>query len=105
MTIVSPQFAALRLASSATQAARGRVAYAIAGGIDPAQSRREAMTSIGHAVSYEASLIGSVDMLTLLGLALVLALALGLGLKRDPFGEIARSGFTFLASPALRDRR
>jgi len=57
---------------------------------------------MGHAISYEASLIGSADMLVLLGLALVLALALALGLKRAPYGEVARSGFAFLAWPSLR---
>jgi hypothetical protein len=103
MTIASPQFAPFRLASSATQAARNRVAHAIASGLDPTQARREAMTGISRAVSYEASLIGSIDMLVLLGLALVLALALALGLKRDPYSEAAHPGFALLAAPPSRD--
>ena len=101
MTMPSAQFAALRLASSATQAARGRVAYAIAGGIDPAQSRHEAMTGIGRAVTYEASLIGSIDMLVLV----VLALAIALGLKHDPYSEAARPGFALLAHRSPYDFR
>jgi hypothetical protein len=98
MTIWPTQLAPLRLASSAIQAGRSRVAYAMASGLDPAQARREAMTGIGRAISYEASLLGSVELLILLGLALVLALALALGLKRDPYGEVARPGFAVLTS-------
>jgi hypothetical protein len=98
MITASAQFAPLRLASAATEAARGRVAYAVVSGLDPAQARREAVASIGRAVSYEASIISSADLLVLLGLALVLALALALGLKRDVYGEVARPGFTALAS-------
>lgn len=98
MTIASPQSAPIRLASAATEAARGRMAYVLANGLDPAQARREAVASIGRAVSYEASIIGSADMLILLGLALVLALALALGLRRGIYGEVARPAFTVLAS-------
>ena len=98
MTIAAPQLTPFRLASSAAQAARSRVAYAIARGLDPAQARREAMARMGHAISYEASLVGSADMLVLLGLALVLALALALGLKREPYGETARAAYTALNS-------
>ncbi|HEU5275963.1 MAG TPA: hypothetical protein VFU97_20060 [Xanthobacteraceae bacterium] len=102
MTIASPQFASSRLASAAALAARGRAAYAIANGLDPAQARREAVASIGRAVSYEASIISSTDMLVLLGLALVLALALALGVRRDSDAEVGLSGFIFLASPSPR---
>lgn len=98
MTIASRQFAPIRRASAATEAARGRMAYVLANGLDPAQARREAVASIGRAVSYEASIIGSADLLILLGLALVVALALALGLKRDLYGEVARPGLAVLAS-------
>ena len=97
MTIASPQFASIRLASAASSAVRGRVAY-LASGLDPAQARREAMASIGRAVGYEASVISSTDMLVLLGLVLILALAIALGLKRDPYSETARPGVALLAS-------
>ena len=97
MTISSPQFASTRLASAATSAARGRIAY-LASGLDPAQARREAVASIGRAIGYGASVIGSADMLVLLGLVLVLALAIALGLKRDAYGEAAHPGFALLAS-------
>jgi hypothetical protein len=97
MAIASPQFASIRLASAATSAVRGRLAYLIANGIDPAQARREAVATIGRAVSHEASVIGSADMLVLLGLMLVLALTIALGPKRAPYSEAARPGFTLLA--------
>ena len=103
MTITSRQFAPFRLASSATQAARSQMAYAVASGLDPAQARREAMARIGHAISYDASLIGSADMLVLLGLALVLALALVLGLRRDLYGEVASPAYTAFASLSPHD--
>ena len=96
MTISSPQFAPFRLALATARAARGRLAYAIAG-LDPAQARREAMSGIGRAVGYEASVIFSADMLVLLGLALVLVLAVALGLKRDPYSEAAGPGFALIA--------
>jgi hypothetical protein len=98
MTIASPQFASIRLASAATSAARGRMAY-LASGLDPAQARREAVASIGRAVGHEASVISSADVLVLLGLVLVLALAVALGLKRDLYSEAAHPGF---ALPAYR---
>ena len=97
MTIASPQFASARLASAATSAARGRIAY-LASGLDPAQARREAVASIGRAIGYGASVISSADMLVLLGLMLVLALAIALGLKRDAYGEAAHPGFALPAS-------
>ena len=101
MTIAYPQFASIQLASAAIRAARARMAC-ITNGLDPAQARREAVASIGRAVSYQASVISSTEMLVLLGLALVLALAFALGLKRDFHGEMALSGFPFLTSPAPR---
>ena len=97
MTIASPQFASIRLASAATRAVRGRLAY-LTSGLDPAQARREAVASIGRAVGYEASVVSSADMLVLLGLVLILALAIALGLKRDAYGEAAHPGFALLAS-------
>ncbi|HKW54423.1 MAG TPA: hypothetical protein VJO12_12075 [Stellaceae bacterium] len=105
MTIAPPQFASLRLASAAISAVRGRVAYLIANGIDPAQARREAVATIGRAVGHEASVISSADMLVLLGLVLVLALAIALGLKRDPYSEAVRPGFALLASRAAHALR
>jgi hypothetical protein len=98
MTTTSARFAPIRLASALSRAARGRVAYLFASGIDPAQARREAVTSIGRAVGYEASVISSVDMLVLLGLALVLTLVIAFGLERDAYSETARPAFAFLAS-------
>jgi len=47
MTIAVPEFAPVGLVSAATQAARGRLAYAVASGLDPAQARREAMRAWG----------------------------------------------------------
>ena len=97
MTIASAPFAPIRLAAAAIEAGGGRLAYAIANGVDAAQARREAVASIGRAVSYEASVMGLADLLVLLGLALVLALALALGLERDPYGAAARPAFAVRA--------
>ena len=105
MTTTSAQVAPIRLASALSRAARGRVAYLVASGIDPAQARREAVTSIGRAVVYEASVISSLDMLVLLGLALVLALAVTLGLKRDAYSGAARPASAFLAPRLPYDLR
>jgi len=85
MTTLPQQFAPIRLASAVADAAGGRIAYFVARGLDPAQARREAVATIGRAVGHEASIIGSADMLILLGAALILALAIALGLKRVPY--------------------
>ena len=98
MTLSTQHIAPVRLASVVAQAYRGRMAYLVASGVDPAQGRREAVASISRAVAYEASVISSTDLLVLLGLALVLALAIALGVKRDPYSDAARPGFALVAS-------
>jgi hypothetical protein len=94
MTIFLPQqLAPIRLASAAVGTAGGRIAYFIANALDPAQARREAVATIGRAIGHEASVIGSADMLVLLGAALILALAVALDLKRVPHVEAAGASF------------
>lgn len=105
MTPLPHQFAPLRLASAATGAAQGRIAYFVANSLDPAQARREAVATIGRAVGHEASVIGSADMLVLLGAVLILALAIALGLKRVAYPDAAGAGFALtLASRPPQDR-
>lgn len=83
MTISTQYLAPVRLAATVAGTLRGRIAYFVASGLDPAQARREAIVSIGRAVRHDA-VIASADMLVLLGTALVLALAIVLGLKHAP---------------------
>src|SRR5260370_40126390 len=93
MTPLPQHFGLIRLASAAVGAARGRIAYFVANGLDPAQARREAVATIGRAVGHEASVIGSADMLILVGAVLILAFAFMLGLKRVPYLEPAGANF------------
>jgi hypothetical protein len=98
MTSLPQYLASIRLASAAVGGARGRIAYLVAKGLDPAQARREAVALIGRAVGHEASVIGSADMLVLLGAMLILALAITLGLKRVPYPEPADANFAAIAA-------
>ncbi len=98
MTPLPQHFGLIRLASAAVGAARGRIAYFVANGLDPAQARREAVATIGRAVGHEASVIGSADMLILVGAVLILALAVMLGLKRVPYLEPAGASFAAVAA-------
>jgi len=102
MTPSPHQPAPLRLASAATGTVQGRIAYFVANGLDPAQARREAVATIGRAVGHEASVIGSADMIVLLGaiLILILALAVVLGFRRAAYPDAAGASFAF--TPALR---
>jgi len=100
MTPSPHQPAPLRLASAATGTVQGRIAYFVANGLDPAQARREAVATIGRAVGHEASVIGSADMIVLLGAILILALAVVLGFKRAAYPDAAGASFAF--TPALR---
>ena len=93
-----PQYFASNWLASATAVARGRIAYFAARGLDPAQARREAVATISRAVGHEASVIGSADMLILLGALLILALAIALGLKRPAY--FAAAGASFAATAA-----
>ncbi|HEX9490815.1 MAG TPA: hypothetical protein VF930_11045 [Stellaceae bacterium] len=106
MTLLPQQIAPIRLASAAAGAARDRIAYFVANGLDPMQARREAVATISRAVGHEASVIGSADMLVLLGAALILALAIAFGVKRVPYLEPAGASFAVnLASRPPRDSR
>jgi hypothetical protein len=100
MTPSPHQPAPLRLASAATGTVQGRIAYFVANGLDPAQARREAVATIGRAVGHEASVIGSADMIVLLGAILILALAVVLGFRRAAYPDAAGASFAF--TPALR---
>jgi hypothetical protein len=105
MTISAQHSAPARLASAVAGASRGRIAYFVASGLDPAQARGEAIATIGRAVRHEA-LIGSADMFVLLGIALVLVLAIALGLRHAPYRETAGAGFAaIVASHLPHDRR
>jgi hypothetical protein len=90
MTPLPQYFASL---ASAAVGARGRIVYFAARGLDPAQARREAVATISRAVGHEASVVGSTDMLILLGALLILALAVVLGLKRPAYFEAAGASF------------
>jgi hypothetical protein len=63
------------------------------------------VATIGRTVG-QASVIGSADMLVLLGLALILAPAIALGIKRAPYLEPADASFAVnLAPHSPRDSR
>jgi len=100
MTISAQYSAPTRLASAVAEATRGRIAYFVANGLDPAQARGEAIATIGRAVRHEA-IIGSADLLVLLGMVLVLALAIALGLKHAPYREAAGLGFATVSASRL----